>query len=76
MDCIRKGVGAIGIGFALAAPSAALAQGVLGGPDSAWYAGGSAGRSSSAICDFAFAHSCAGNGRPKGRPPCLAPRTT
>jgi len=44
--------------LAVAAPSVALAQGVLGGPDSAWYAGGSVGRSSSALCAAAFGLSC------------------
>ena len=46
------------IGLAAAVPSAAMAQGVLGGPDSAWYAGGSVGKSSSAVCDFAFGAAC------------------
>ena len=58
MDRIGKALGAIAIGLAAVAPSGALAQGVLGGPDAAWYAGGSVGTSSSAICDFAFGASC------------------
>jgi OmpA-OmpF porin, OOP family len=48
MGWIRKTLGVMGL--AVVVPSAALAQGVLGGPDSAWYAGGSVGKSSSAVC--------------------------
>jgi len=58
MNWIRKAVGVVGVGLAVVVPSAALAQGVLGGPDSAWYAGGSVGKSSSSICAFAFGGSC------------------
>ena len=56
MGWIRKTLGVMGL--AVVVPSAALAQGVLGGPDSAWYAGGSIGKSSSSVCDLAFGASC------------------
>jgi OOP family OmpA-OmpF porin len=56
MHWIKRTLAAIGL--AAVVPSAALAQGVLGGPDSAWYAGGSVGQSSSAVCDFAFGAEC------------------
>ena len=58
MDGIRQVVGVIGVGLAMAVPSAALAQGVLGGPDSAWYAGGSVGQSASTMCQLPFGASC------------------
>src|SRR5262245_2598376 len=35
-------------------PAAGHAQGVLGGPDSSWYAGGSIGQSSNDLCSTAF----------------------
>ena len=50
MDWFKKMLWAIGVGLVAVAPSTAQAQGVLGGPDSAWYAGGSVGKSSSAVC--------------------------
>jgi OmpA-OmpF porin, OOP family len=62
MNWIRKAVPAIGIGLAVMAPSAALAQGVLGGPDSAWYAGGSIGQSASNLCQLPLGGTCEDQG--------------
>ena len=58
MDSIKKAVATVGFGLAVVVPSAALAQGVLGGPDSAWYAGGSVGNSASTICQLPFGAAC------------------
>jgi len=44
----------LGVAVGLAGVPAARAQSALGGPDSAWYAGGAVGQSSNALCKQPF----------------------